>query len=109
MKHYLMGYKCLLYLDSKYLVYRELQASEYSFISYVLSKVDVFFCYSVYMCSNKILWNEKINFRKQTQNYITKVRLRKLEMHYFRINRNFVDKIKGCKMPADVQLIKTVG
>ena len=31
------------YFDSKYFVYWELQASEYSFITYVLSKVDVFF------------------------------------------------------------------
>ena len=63
MKHYLMGNKCYLkYFASKYFVYWELQAYEYLFITYIWSKVDVFFCYSVY---NKIKQpNERVIYSK---------------------------------------------
>ena len=35
--------------DQFFFVQNELQAVKYSFITYVWSKVDVFFCYSVYL------------------------------------------------------------
>ena len=43
MKRYLIGYKSYLSYVQKYFVQRELQAINYSFITYVWSKVDVFF------------------------------------------------------------------
>ena len=45
------GVQMLLIFASKYFVYRELRAYEYLFITYgwIWSKVDVFFCYSVYI------------------------------------------------------------
>ena len=56
MKPCLMSYKCYYYFASKYFIYRELQASKYWFITYVWSKVDVFFTqcrYCMYTDSQK--------------------------------------------------------
>ena len=56
MKRYLMGYKCFSHFASKYLVDGELQAFEYSFTTHVhiWSKVDAFFCYSVYLLKKAV-------------------------------------------------------
>ena len=77
MKRYLIGYKSYSSFIQKCFVLRELQAVKYSFITYIWSKVDVFFCYSVY---THCTWNScsKGNFAPKNKMHILNLQLSSL-------------------------------
>ena len=59
----LQSYKCYINFLQNFFVQCELQTVKYSFITYVWSKVDVFFCYSVYVESTQLKISQSIGIQ----------------------------------------------